>query len=114
MRWVGIDEAGDGPNLGPLVMTAVVAEGRDDRVPDVWSDLAATVARAGDPSDRLWVDDSKAILRVPSGRTRLEATCLAVLAAAGAAASGNLGDLLSAVGAGTLDDAELTPWLDAA
>ena len=25
MRWVGIDEAGYGPNLGPLVMTAVIA-----------------------------------------------------------------------------------------
>ena len=25
MRWVGIDEAGYGPNLGPMVMTAVIA-----------------------------------------------------------------------------------------
>src|SRR4051794_12604170 len=104
MRWVGIDEAGYGPNLGPLVMTAVVAEGVDERAPDLWSDLAATVARAGDPSDRLWVDDSKAILKAPSGRARLEATCLAVLAAAGAAAPRNLADLLAAVGAGTPED----------
>jgi ribonuclease HII len=112
MRWVGIDEAGYGPNLGPMVMTAVVAEGPDGRAPDVWGDLAATVARAGDPSDRLWVDDSKAILRVPSGRARLEETCLAVLAAAGGTVPGTLADLLAVLGAGTLDDSELTPWLD--
>jgi hypothetical protein len=111
MRWVGIDEAGYGPNLGPMVMTAVVAEGPDERPPDVWGDLAATVARAGDRSDRIWVDDSKAILRIPSGRTRLEATCLAVLEAAGGVVPGTLADLLAAVGAGTPDDAELTPWL---
>src|SRR5438132_209359 len=112
MRWVGIDEAGYGPNLGPLVMTAVIAEGPEERAPDVWGDLAATVARAGDPSGRLWVDDSKAILRAPAGRARLEATCQAVLAAAGAV-PGTLADLLAAVGAGSLDDAELSPWLDA-
>jgi hypothetical protein len=113
MRWVGIDEAGYGPNLGPLVMTAVVAEGPGPREPDVWTDLAATAARAGDASDRLWVDDSKAVLRVPRGRARLEATCLALVAAARGSIPGSLADLLSAVGAGTLEDAELTPWLDA-
>jgi hypothetical protein len=112
MRWVGIDEAGYGPNLGPMVMTAVVAEGPGARAPDVWGDLAATVARAGDRSGRCWVDDSKAILRVPSGRARLEATCLAVLAAARGAAPGTLADLLDALDAGTLDEAELTPWID--
>src|SRR3954469_6052122 len=120
MRWVGIDEAGYGPNLGPLVMTAVVAEGGDDREPDVWGDLPGTLVRAGDASGRLWVDDSKAILRLPSGRLRLESTCRALLIAAGAGGPGGgadvplrtLADLLAAVGAGTLEDAELTPWLD--
>jgi ribonuclease HII len=112
MRWVGIDEAGYGPNLGPLVMTAVVAEGPGEREPDVWADLDAGVARAGDASGRLWVDDSKAILRHPSGRERLEATCLAVLAAAGGAAPRTTAEMLAAVGAGTPDDAELTAWLD--
>jgi hypothetical protein len=112
MRWVGIDEAGYGPNLGPLVMSAVIAEGPDGCAPDVWVDLAATVARAGGLPDRLWVDDSKAILRAASGRARLQATCLAVLAAVAPVAPGTLAELLAALGAGSLEDAELTPWLD--
>jgi hypothetical protein len=42
----------------------------------------------------------------------LEATCLSLLEAAGGTIPGNLEDLLAAVGAGTLADAELDPWLD--
>ena len=114
MRWVGIDEAGYGPNLGPLVMTAVVAEGPDGPAPDVWTDLARSVARAGCPSDRIWVDDSKAILRVSSGRDRLETTCLALLAAVGREFPGTLSQVFDALGAGTLADVELSPWLDEA
>ena len=112
MRWVGIDEAGYGPNLGPLVMTAVIAEGPDDRAPDLWGDLAATVARAGDTSERLWVDDSKAILHAGKGRDRLEAACLMAVAAAGGAIPNSLGGLLAALDAGTLAEAELSHWLD--
>jgi hypothetical protein len=119
-RWVGIDEAGYGPNLGPLVMTAVVAEspgdvndanGEGPRPPDLWVDLAARVGRAGGDPDLLWVDDSKALYRPGSGRDRLEAACLALVAATGPSPS-SLGGLLDALGAGTLDDVELTPWLD--
>jgi hypothetical protein len=112
MRWVGIDEAGYGPNLGPLVLTAVIAEGPDDQAPDVWGDLAATVARAGDASGRLWVDDSKAILHAGKGRDRLEAACLSAVSAAGGVIPRSLGGLLAALDAGTLAEAELSPWLD--
>ncbi len=110
-RWVGIDEAGYGPNLGPLVMTAVVAESPDDRPPDLWADLAATVCRAGGDAHRVWVDDSKALYRAGQGRDRLEAACLAAVAAVGGD-SDTFGALLGALGAGTLDEAELSPWLD--
>ena len=49
-RWVGIDEAGYGPNLGPLVMTAVMRRGaRRSRPPDLWADLPGRVSRAGGP-----------------------------------------------------------------
>lgn len=112
MRWVGIDEAGYGPNLGPLVMTAVVAEGPDERPPDVWGDLAATVARAGGDPDRLWIDDSKVLMSAGRGRDRLEAACRAAIAAAGSGALSSLSALLGALGAGSLDDVELSPWLE--
>ena len=122
MRWVGIDEAGYGPNLGPLVMTAVVAEssrkpgavGRPVRALDFWGDLAATVDRAGGDPDRLWVDDSKAIYSNGKGRSRLEATCLATIHAASNTLPISLAALLEIVGAGTVDEAELTHWLEPA
>jgi hypothetical protein len=120
LRWVGIDEAGYGPNMGPLVMTAVVAEattgvrtvGGPAPTLDLWGDLAATVDRAGGNASRLWVDDSKAILRGGNGRDRLESTCLAAMDAAGLAVPGSLPELLRALNAGTPEEAELSPWFD--
>lgn len=114
VRWIGIDEAGYGPNLGPLVMSAVVAEGPGDRPPDPWADCAATISRAGQPGGRLWVDDSKQVTRARNGRDRLDDAALAVLDAAGQGAPTSLGGLLAALGAGTAADAELAAWLDGA
>jgi hypothetical protein len=122
MRWVGIDEAGYGPNLGPLVMTAVIAESRvphngpsaDQKpsMPDLWRDLEATVVRGGVQGERLWVDDSKVVLRNRRGRDRLEATCLALLDAAGCELPRNRAELHETVGAGSFDDVELRRWHD--
>jgi len=121
LRWVGIDEAGYGPNLGPLVMTAVVAESKTEKLTggrveprtlDFWGDLAATVDRAGGDPDRLWVDDSKAVYRGGKGRDRLEQGCCAALHAAGHPLPGSIVELLAALGAGTQEQAELSPWLE--
>jgi ribonuclease HII len=114
MRWVGIDEAGYAPNLGPLVMTAVVAEGPGERAPDLWADLASSVARAGGDPESLWVDDSKRIFRGRKGFERLEAGSLTALAATGRGQPSTLAGLLQALDAGTADDVELTLWLDGA
>ncbi len=109
---IGIDEAGYGPNLGPMVMAAVIAESTDDRRPDLWRDLGDAVGRARSSGDRVWVDDSKAIYSGGKGRDRLEATALALLHATGCEAPSRMGEWLRAVGAGSLDQVELTPWLE--
>ncbi|WP_165232793.1 hypothetical protein [Aquisphaera insulae] len=125
MRWIGIDEAGYGPNLGPLVMTAVIAEsvegtastgrraGEMDEPPDLWAELHGSVARAGGDSARLWVDDSKAILRGGKGRDSLTATCLALLRAVGRALPEDPRGLFEAVHAGTPAEVELATWAGA-
>ena len=81
MAWqVGIDEAGYGPNLGPLVMTAVAL--RTAAPGDCpWHLLADCVRRADDPADgRLVVADSKLVYSTARGLGALETTVLAALA----------------------------------
>lgn len=62
MPWVvGIDEAGYGPNLGPLVQAAVALHLPDDD-PAGWDTLKEVVRRCHEPDDgRLLIDDSKKV-----------------------------------------------------
>src|SRR5947209_18735452 len=86
MTWiVGIDEAGYGPNLGPLVMTAAAC-----RLPDnlaganLWTLLRRVVRRkAGADDDRLVIADSKVVYGPAQGLAALERGVLAVLTLAG-------------------------------
>jgi ribonuclease HII len=76
--WVGIDEAGYGPNLGPLVVTAIVARG-GARPPDVWKDLPH-VRRASDWEPvALCVDDSKRVMQRRDSLLRMLETFFAVV-----------------------------------
>lgn len=110
--WAGIDEAGYGPDLGPLVMTAVVAHGAGDRRPDVWGDRPGVDRAGGDPA-KLWVDDSKRLHEPGKPPVRLEAAALAALEAAGIDLPAPLDALLSAVGVGSdLGSSEWGRWLD--
>ena len=71
--YVGVDEAGYGPNLGPLVVTSTSFRGPAclDSV-DWWKLLEATVGRARRSKGKVVIDDSKAVLASPSGRATLE------------------------------------------
>jgi hypothetical protein len=78
---VGIDEAGYGPNLGPLVMSAVAC-----RVPayeegqDLWDVLRAGVRRHGEEEDgRPLVADSKLVFSQTRGLADLERGVIAAL-----------------------------------
>jgi ribonuclease HII len=78
---IGIDEAGYGPNFGPLVMSAVAC-----RVPPelaeacMWKTLRRAVKRVGGRRvAHLLVDDSKKVYQAGKGLADLERTVLAAL-----------------------------------
>jgi hypothetical protein len=107
MPWIiGLDEAGYGPNLGPLVQATVAA-----RVPEgvgcLWTLLAAGVRRASDPDDgRVLIDDSKLVHAGPNGFTRLERSVVGVIAGCQP-----LSQFLGRVACGaTLADLAAEPW----
>lgn len=69
--WVGgIDEAGYGPTLGPLVITLTVFRAWRERE-NLWKSLAGLVARPGEKG-RLHVGDSKRLFSRQQGIGRLE------------------------------------------
>lgn len=83
----GIDEAGYGPILGPLVVSAVTFEVPDRLGGDcLWSLLSRCVtqrARPGRSDPRLPVCDSKKLYAGPKKLARLERSALTFLAVAG-------------------------------
>ncbi|HUW84552.1 MAG TPA: hypothetical protein VMZ31_17345 [Phycisphaerae bacterium] len=108
---VGIDEAGYGPLLGPLVVSAVGLE-LPDRLADesLWDMLRASVsARVGVTQTRLMIADSKKLYRSGQGLDRLETASLAWLATCGQKVSG-LTELLRYVCPQAVEAMAEYPW----
>jgi hypothetical protein len=93
MPWVvGIDEAGYGPNLGPLVQAAVALR-LPDADPAGWETLRPVIRRTGEKDDgRLLIDDSKKVY-TRGGLAALERGVLAI-----APISGDVAELVRKVG----------------
>lgn len=82
---VGIDEAGYGPILGPLVVSAVAFEVPDDRADAcLWETCRASITKHARKKDhRLLIADSKKVYSNRKGLDALERAPLVMLAAAG-------------------------------
>ena len=76
---VGLDEAGYGPVLGPLVVAAAALRLPERRAADdLWRLLAPGVAREPDaPATQVLIADSKTLHRGPRALQRLERSVLA-------------------------------------
>jgi ribonuclease HII len=82
MPWIiGIDEAGYGPNLGPLVMTSVAYRLSEELAEvDIWKALHKAVRRHPSEDDgRILVDDSKLVYSATRGLLGLETSVLAAV-----------------------------------
>ena len=110
---VGIDEAGYGPLLGPLVVSAAVFEVPDDKADlSLWELLSQSVTphvRKRDP--RLTIADSKKVYRGDAGLANLERAALCSLIVAGSH-PGTFRQLLNLVSPRAADDVQEYPWYD--
>ena len=110
--WAGIDEAGYGPALGPLVVAGTAFVTREPpEHGQLWDRLGDAVVRHARGSDgRLVVNDSKVVYSGALGLRRLEEGVLAFLQAGSAAPVGSGTDLLSVLTGGRPSQGEPCPW----
>jgi len=78
---IGMDEAGYGPNLGPLVITATVWDlpQKPDDI-DLWAAFADVVDQASPTAEKIHVADSKQVYSPSKGLAQLERSVHCLLA----------------------------------
>jgi len=123
---IGMDEAGYGPNLGPLVITVTVWEvPGHPRETDFWKAFSPVISQSHSyKSNRLHVADSKQVYSPSKGLRQLERSVISALELAGKSAEsfqtlcGNLqpSKVAQRVGSNVYAEeetrAENLPWLD--
>lgn len=108
----GIDEAGYGPVVGPLITAATAFEVEESLVDaNLWRVLSPTVTRRPTTSGsrRVAVDDSKKLYAAGRGLDRLETGVLAFLAACGHRPPNTAG-LVDMLSPGALTRTAALPW----
>jgi hypothetical protein len=106
----GIDEAGYGPILGPLVVgcTAFATPSDDGETPCLWSQLRRHVSRKATGGKKLHINDSKLVYAPASGLKELERGVLSI--AAVEKMPSNFDEFLQMVAPEALSDLPAHPW----
>lgn len=105
----GVDEAGLGPILGPLVVGGVTMAGPEGTAP--WRLLQRHVSKLKHVAGKVRVADSKKVKAGPHGMRRLEETALVFWTALHGAPPASLAEWLVALGH-DLEPLQRCPWYD--